>query len=132
MKIAIPSDEGTHLSQHFGRALGFKIFEVADGQIVNQEFRPNNFTGHALGQHEQHRQHGNGHGEHAHSHNRILDALKDCEVVIAGGMGHRLFEDLTAAGKKIYITTQHEIQKAVELFIGDNLTSDKDACSHHE
>jgi predicted Fe-Mo cluster-binding NifX family protein len=113
--------------------LGFTIFEIAEGQIINQEYRPNNFTGHALGQHQEHQHHGAEHEEHAqHSHNRILSALNDCEVVIAGGMGRRLLDDLTNAGKKIYNTTQMETRKDVELFLADELVSDKDACSNHE
>lgn len=128
MKIAIPSDEGTYLSQHFGRTLGFQIFTITDGGISAQEYRQNTFTGHATGQHTEHQHH----GEHAmHSHNGILNALFDCEVVIAGGMGRRLFDDLTDAGKRIYITTQLETRRAVELFLADELKSDKGACNHH-
>jgi predicted Fe-Mo cluster-binding NifX family protein len=133
MKIAVPSDEGQYLSQHFGRTLGFTIFEVADGQIVNQIYRPNTFTGHALGQHHEHQHHGAEHDDHAyHSHGRILSALSDCDVVIAGGMGQRLYIDLTDAGKKVFITTQRETRKAVEMFLTDELSSDKEACGHHE
>ena len=133
MKIAIPSKEGNYLSQHFGRTLGFTIIEVEDGQIINQEYRPNTFTGHALGQHQEHQHHGGEHDEHAqNSHSRILIALNDCEVVIAGGMGHRLLDDLTNDGKRIYITTQLETRKAVELFLADELKNNKEACRHHE
>jgi predicted Fe-Mo cluster-binding NifX family protein len=132
MKIAIPSDEGIYLCQHFGRTLGFTIFEVANGQIINQEYRPNNYTGHALGQHQEHQHHGAEHDDHAqHSHNRILNALNDCEIVIAGGMGRRLIDDLTDAGKKIFITSQTKTRKAAEMFLADELISDKEACSHH-
>jgi predicted Fe-Mo cluster-binding NifX family protein len=131
MKIAIPSDEGTYLCQHFGRTLGFTIFEVADGQIIKQEYRLNNFTGHALGQHNEYLHHGAGQDDHAqHSHNRILNALNDCEVVIAGGMGRRLVDDLTDAGKKIFLTSEPETRKAVEMFLVNKLNSDKEACSH--
>jgi len=133
MKIAIPSDEGTYLCQHFGRALGFTIFEVDNGQILNQEYRLNNFTGHALGHHDEQHHHDAEHEEHSQqSHNRILNALHDCEVVIAGGMGRRLVDDLTGAGKKVIITTQIETCKAVEMFLADILRSDKKSCSHHE
>jgi predicted Fe-Mo cluster-binding NifX family protein len=132
MKIAIPSDEGTYLSQHFGRTLGFTIFEVADGQIINQEYRTNTFTDHVSGQHQELQHHGAEHDDHAqHSHNRILNALNDCEVVIAGGMGRRLVDDLTDAGKKIFITSQPETRKAAEMFLANELKSDKEACSHH-
>ena len=131
MKIAIPSDEGTYLSQHFGRSAGFVIFEVAEGKIVGQDYRTNDFTGHVLGQHHQH--HGNGQEDHPHhSHNRILHALEDCEVVIAGGMGRRLLDDLTEAGIRIYISTEPEVRKAIDLFLEDKLISDKSSCGHHE
>jgi predicted Fe-Mo cluster-binding NifX family protein len=136
MKIAIPSDEGTYLSQHFGRTLGFKIFEINDGSIIGEEYRQNTFTGHAMGHHQDHghdhHHHGENDGHAQHSHHRILGALHDCEVVIAGGMGRRLFDDLTENGKQIFITTQPETRKAVELFLADQLTSDKKTCSHHD
>ena len=135
MKIAVPSDEGTYLSQHFGRTLGFSIFEINDGAITGLEYRPNTFTGHAMGQHAEH-QPGQGdhegHNDHQqHSHSRIMNALYDCEVDIAGGMGRRLFDDLTENGKRIYITTQVEARKAVELFLADGLSSDKPECGGH-
>ena len=132
MKIAIPSDEGTYLSQHFGRTLGFAVYEIKDDKIISQEYRKNDFTGHIFGHHEQHQHQGEEHFDHAqHSHHRIINALNDCEVVIAGGMGRRLLDDLTGAGKKIYITSEPEISKVVEMFIEDTLQSDKGACSHH-
>lgn len=131
MKIAIPSDEGKFLSQHFGRTLGFSIYEITGGRITGEEYRPNTFTGHAIGMHHDHGHHDGSDGHHQHTHGRILSALGDCEVVIAGGMGRRLFDDLTEAGKQIYITTQAETRKAVELFLADALTSDKASCDHH-
>lgn len=132
MKIAIPSNEGKYLSQHFGRSLGFAIVELDGNRIINKEYRPNDFTGHAMGLHQQHQHHGEDHESHAqHSHNGILRALHDCEIVIAGGMGRRLSDDLSAAGKKIYITSEPEIDKVLEMFLDDNLTSDKEACGHH-
>lgn len=132
MKIAIPSNDGTYLSQHFGRSSGFAIYEIQENRVINQEYRVNDFTGHVLGHHQQHQHQGENHDDHSgHSHNGILHALRDCEIVIAGGMGRRLLDDLTGAGKKIYITSEPEISKVVERFIEDTLQSDKGACSHH-
>jgi len=139
MKIAIPSDDKATLSQHFGRTLGFIIYEVANRKITGEEFRLNTFTGHATGQHHDHgHDHDHSHAGHLHqgghsfhSHEGILSALHDCEVVIAGGMGPRLYEDLTSNGKQVYITRQNDVRKAVELFLSDNLTSDKETCRHH-
>jgi hypothetical protein len=47
-------------------------------------------------------------------------------------MGRRLVDDLTEAGKRIILTTQLETKKAVEMFLADELKSDKASCSHHE
>jgi len=128
MKIAIPSDDKVTLSQHFGRTQGFMIYHTENNQITGEEYRLNNFTGHALGHHHDH-EHQSDHMHH--SHGRILGALQDCEVVIAGGMGPRLYEDLTGSGKEVYISRQSEVRKAVELFLANELRSDKEACSNH-
>ncbi len=140
MKIAIPSNDNFSLAPHFGRTRGFIIFQVSDGKILSTEYRFNTLTHHVPGQqHQCGPQQGQCHGEeydhHAgqhghHSHSRILNGLADCEVVIAGGMGYRLQEDFTHAGKEIYITRQKEALNAVTLFLENKLVSDKDACSH--
>ncbi len=134
MKIAIPSDDKVTLSQHFGRTLGFIIYEVANSEITGEEYRLNTFTGHVTGHHHDHdHSHSDHHhqgGHSFHSHDGILSALHDCEVVIAGGMGPRLFEDLTSNGKTVYITRQHDVRRAAELFLTDNLASDKETCKH--
>ncbi|MBE0648218.1 MAG: iron-molybdenum cofactor biosynthesis protein [Bacteroidales bacterium] len=131
MKIAVPSNDRVTLCPHFGRTEGFLIFQTSNQQVLTTEYRPNTFTHHVMGQ-----EHHHGHEEHSHehhgnhSHNRILNALEDCEVVIAGGMGYRLQEDLIQAGKEIYITSQTEALKAVTLFLENKLVSDKDSCCH--
>ncbi len=139
MKIAIPSNDKITLSPHFGRTQGFIIFQISEGKILSTEYRPNSFTHHVTGQQNQYGPHpGHGHDGHHdhqglhghHSHSRILDALVDCDAVIAGGMGTRLQEDLTRAGKKIIITSQTDARQAVELYLKDALVSDKDACCH--
>lgn len=144
MKIAVPSDNNKTLSQHFGRCAGFIIFDVAEGGILSSEYRFNTFTHHVTGQQHQygpHPGHGQGHDhvtEEAHhtshgnhSHARILDALQDCDIIIAGGMGYRLQEDLAGAGKKVHITRLINAREAVEMFLQDRLVSDKEACRHH-
>jgi predicted Fe-Mo cluster-binding NifX family protein len=136
MKVAVPSDDRKTLAPHFGRTAGFLIFEVADSKIIHEQYRTNTFTNHVMGQQNQYgphsphdHDHQQGHGHHGHE--RILDALFDCEVVIAGGMGHRLQEDLAGAGKQIFITRQADARAAVELFLSNKLQSDKDACCGH-
>lgn len=133
MKIAIPSDDQVTLCPHFGRTRGFLIFSIKNGIVENQEYRANTFTQHVMGQQQPQHHHEHEHqGErHQHSHGGILEALKDCEVVIAGGMGYRLQEDLARAEKQVFITRLSDAREAVERFLKDNLESDKDACCHH-
>ena len=132
MKIAIPSDDGITLCQHFGRTAGFAIIGIEEGRITSREYRPNTFTGHAAGHHHHDHDHGPEHQAHVqHSHSRITEALADCEVVIAGGMGRPLAVDLAAAGKTIYNTTLTDIEEVTARFLSGTLVSDKGDCNHH-
>lgn len=134
MKIALPSNDGTTVSAHFGRSRGFIIFETDNHHILKEEYRENNVTGHAQGHHHDHdhdHHHGQGNENHTHSHAGILGVLSDCEVVIAGGMGHRLYTDLMAAGKKVYVTRENDARKAAELLLKDDLDHNPEVCCHH-
>jgi predicted Fe-Mo cluster-binding NifX family protein len=50
MKIAVPTDDGKHVSPHFGRAQSFVIFEVNNGEVVSKEIIESNAP-HARGEH---------------------------------------------------------------------------------
>ncbi len=93
MKIAIVSDDRKTISSHFGRSKGFVIFEAEGKEIKMQEYRPNTFTGHAKGL--------EGAEHKLHNHAPILDALKDCKVVISHGMGERMYNDLKRTGIEV-------------------------------
>jgi predicted Fe-Mo cluster-binding NifX family protein len=127
MKIAIPTDDKQTIAGHFGRTLGFKVFEVAGDKITGEEYRENTFTGHARGQHGHH------HGEHhgPHSHKGILDNLGDCDTIVARGMGKMLIHDLTNAGKKIFITQEGIIDEALKKLMEGNLDHNESYdCKH--
>ena len=132
MKIAIPSADGKTIFPHFGRAQSFAVVEVEGNAIKKREIVDNTFTGHARGQQQGHA-HGHGHqeGHGGHSHSGILEALDDCPVVIACGMGRRLYDDLMSAGKEVFITQETDIDSAVEAYLGGNLDHDPDrSCEH--
>lgn len=129
MKIAVPSNDRINLSMHFGRSNGFLIFEANGREIINEEYRENTVTGHAQGLH-QHHDHGS-HGEPQHSHEGIIGAFTDCETVIAGGMGQRLYTDLLSAGKKVFITREENARQAVSLFLKDKLDNNPGGCCNH-
>jgi predicted Fe-Mo cluster-binding NifX family protein len=118
MKIAIPTNDGTSISEHFGRSAAFLIFEAEDGQIKNQAMKTN-------GQHHSHDQGSCGHGptEGAqHSHQGIVSALDGCEVVICAGMGQKAADALKASGiNQIVFTKPGSAQEAVASFLAGKL-----------
>ncbi|MEG8946965.1 NifB/NifX family molybdenum-iron cluster-binding protein [Rosettibacter firmus] len=113
MKIAIASDDGNTISSHLGRTRGFIIFDVEDKEIRKQEYRTNNFTGHARGL--------EGAGHEIDRHAPILNALKDCKTVISRGMGMRIYNDLKEFGIEVFITEEMEVNKALELYLNGKL-----------
>ncbi|MBT3802867.1 MAG: iron-molybdenum cofactor biosynthesis protein [Bacteroidetes bacterium] len=129
MKIAIPSDNGSQISRHFGRAKGFIVFTIEERVIQNEEFVDNRFTGHSQGLHVSHGHQGG--DEHHHSHQGILQALENCSIVIAGGMGKRLVTDMKSSNKQVFITKEVIARKAVELFLEDKLDHQDDLYCEH-
>lgn len=124
-KIAIASDDQTHIAGHFGRTKGFLTYETNGNQIVKKDYVENNFTGHAQGHHHDH-QH-----DHEHSHSGILQALKDCKVVISRGMGRRLLEDFEVNGKEVYVTNTAFAEEAVEQYLKGELAHDPSKTCQH-
>jgi predicted Fe-Mo cluster-binding NifX family protein len=123
MKIAIPSNDQKTISRHFGRSAGFMIFDIEKNKVVNKEYKTNTFTGHAKGQH-----HEQGHN---HSHHGIFNALGGCQTVIAGGMGRRLYIDFEQKGMEVFVTSENDIEKALDLYIENDLDNNSDKCCDH-
>ncbi len=124
MKIGIASDDRKSIAQHFGRTLGFVIAEIEDGKILSEEYRENNFSMHMQQGEQQH-------GAHGHSHSAILDALADCDVVLARGMGRRIYDDLRGANIQSVITDQITVDGAFQAFIAGNLKDNPEqGCEH--
>jgi predicted Fe-Mo cluster-binding NifX family protein len=130
MKIAIPSNDKQTISAHFGRTEGFVILTIEDGEVQKSEYFINNFTGHSQGLQHEH-EHSNDNGHVQQSHQGIFKAIGDCQVVIAGGMGRRLYTDFEQRKIKVFVTRERSIEKAVQLFIAENLDNDSEKCCDH-
>jgi predicted Fe-Mo cluster-binding NifX family protein len=123
MNIAIASDDGMTVASHFGKTSGFIIFKVENEKITNQWYRENTFTGHARSF--------EGFGHTVDRHGPILDALKDCKVVISRGMGRRIYNDLHQAGIEVFISDQVNAKNAAELYLRDELVDHPEkGCEH--
>jgi predicted Fe-Mo cluster-binding NifX family protein len=124
MKIAIVSDDEKTIASHFGRTRGFVIFDIEGKEVKNQEYRLNTFTGHARGLENS--------DHNLDRHAPILEALKDCKVVISHGMGMRIYNDLKNTGIEVFITDMTDIKQALDSYLQGSLVDHPDlGCNHN-
>ncbi len=122
MKIAVVTEDGKTISPHFGRAPYYLVLTVEGGQVVGQELREK--LGHAQFAGGPHAEHSGGHGYGAHAedrHARMAQAIADCEVLLAGGMGWGARDSLEARGIRVVTTDVAEIQQAVQSYLAGTL-----------
>jgi predicted DNA-binding protein (UPF0251 family)/predicted Fe-Mo cluster-binding NifX family protein len=122
MKIAAVSEDGTTISQHFGRAPYYVVLTIEGGHVVKKEKREKS-THHVAGQ-EHSTVAGQRHGFDAaaqSTHAGMMSNIADCQVVMAGGMGMGARESLKAAGIETVMTDLLDIDEAVSLYIAGRL-----------
>lgn len=112
---AVTENDNIDLSSHFGRAPVYLVMTARDGQVVAQEQRPK----------PHHAAHGAGHGEHEHSkgHADMFAPVRDCQVLLVGGMGQPAYEKAKASGLEV-ILTGGRIDAAVQAYLQGELQSD--------
>ena len=112
MRIAITYENG-QIFQHFGHTEQFKIYDVADGQIVRAEVVDTN---------------GSGHGALAGFLMQLgVDAL------ICGGIGGGAQMALAEAGIRLFGGVSGDADAAVNALIAGNLGYNPDVhCDHHD
>jgi predicted Fe-Mo cluster-binding NifX family protein len=94
MKIAIPTDDGLIVRQHFKGSRGFVVATMKAGMIVHQEMRWN-FLSEIMT------------SEYGSFYN-----LVDCDLVMVSEIGNCQRELLKAINKGIVLTDQTEITQA--------------------
>lgn len=117
MKIAIVSDEtGEKLDPHFGRADKYVVVTVAEGQEVDRELREKPTHHHGQHQHDEH-----GHeaetDSHEERHARMLQAISDCDTLIAGGIGIPMQQAALARGMEVTLTREKDIDEIVRKYL---------------
>ena len=124
MKIAVVTDDGKTICQHFGRALYYMVVTVENGKVVGKEQR--NKAGHHMAgaEHASHESHGAQHGFDANaqvSHTGMMANIMDCQLLIAGGMGWGAQVSLKQSGIESLITDVNDIDEAIQLYIQGKL-----------
>ena len=116
MKIAAVSEDGVTISQHFGRAPFYIVLTIEDGKIIAREQREK--MGHsqfAGEQHEEEKADPRGHGfapAEQDRHFRMAEAIRDCQFLLARGMGAGAYYSMEQAGIRPVITDIANIDAA--------------------
>jgi predicted Fe-Mo cluster-binding NifX family protein len=123
MKIAAITEDGTTISQHFGRAPSYVVVTVEEGKIISKETREK--SGHqTFAAHHQDtapgEKHGYGAGAQAR-HASMMETIADCQVIIAGGMGWGAYDNLKSSNIEPIVTDVTSIDEAVKLYLEGKL-----------
>lgn len=120
-KIAAVTEDGHTLSSHFGMAPAYRVFTIANAQILAEEERlkPHH------GQHPHEHDHASNHG-----HDDMFAPVADCRVLLCGGMGQPAFQKAQQAGLEV-ILTGGEIHAAVQAYLAGKAQSDPRRIHRH-
>lgn len=123
MKIAIITDDGKTVSQHFGRAPYYLVVTIENGAETARELREK--VGHHTFANETHEEHHENHGQDAgshHKHGLIAQSISDCETVVCGGMGMGAYESMRQMNIRPVVTDLHDVELVIESVIKGNLS----------
>jgi predicted Fe-Mo cluster-binding NifX family protein len=132
MKIAIASINEQTISAHFGRAEKYIVFSVEDGQIIDRKTIPKlghrHFAPQGSGKHShQPGARGSGFGRQANcKHEQMVENIRDCDILLAGGMGHGVYQDLQNWGIKPIVTDITDVETAVQAVLDDTIIDHTD------
>ncbi len=105
--MAVASDDGKTISRHFGRAEFYVVYEILEGAVKSKQTRPK----------VAHKQGMMGEQDHASLHEKMLSNVKDCEALIAGGMGSPMYQAIKALGIRPFLTEKTHADDAVQAYI---------------
>jgi transcriptional regulator with XRE-family HTH domain/predicted Fe-Mo cluster-binding NifX family protein len=124
VKIAVITDDGKTISQHFGRAPYYLVLTIEEGKIVNREMRDK--MGHNQFSSEPHTEeaHGVHHGKDSAAHNKhasMAETIADCKALLCGGMGMGAYESMRRLNIQPVVTELSDIGAAAQAFIDGKL-----------
>jgi predicted Fe-Mo cluster-binding NifX family protein len=124
LKIAVVSEDGVTISQHFGRAPLYVVVTVEDGKVTGKETR-SKAGHHTFAIEEIHTEApGERHGYDAASqdkHAAMASNIADCQVLLAGGMGWGAYESVQSYKIEPIVTDVANIDEAVAAYLNGSL-----------
>jgi predicted Fe-Mo cluster-binding NifX family protein len=124
MKIALITDDGQTISQHFGRASYYLVVTIEDGRVVQREMRDklghSHFPSQAHSEQNPNAKHGFDPGSHS-KHTSMAETIADCEALICGGMGAGAYESMRELNIRPVVTDLREIDAAIQAYTDGSL-----------
>ncbi|MGC8902423.1 MAG: NifB/NifX family molybdenum-iron cluster-binding protein [Fervidobacterium sp.] len=124
VRIAIPTDDGTTVAPHFGKAEHFVVVEIQEAKEISRKLVDNlHARGHHGGYHHgYHYGHHHENGGHGHGHEEVFESIGDIDGVIAVRIGPHMFEDLKDRNIGVYLVrVGTSIDDAINEFIQGKL-----------
>lgn len=112
MKMAIATDDGKTVSRHFGMAQSYLVVDIEGGAIRGKETRQKASHGPGAAHHD---------GAEGDLHGAMLSNVRDCEAIVAGGMGRPMYEAIARAGIKPYVTGRVAVDDVVSSYMDGTL-----------
>lgn len=128
MRVAVASEDGVSIAEHFGRCACFIIFDAEDGKVLRKDLRTNTSTSHRQGNcHHGH------HGDQPHSHAAVVQALQDCQAALCYGMGWGVADELAQNGiRPVIVDSPCSPEEAVALYVQGKLPpANREFCVEH-
>lgn len=140
MKIAIVTDNGKTISEHFGRATKYAVIDIQEGKITSRELRDKagHHTFHQLEEHHNHsegHQHGRSMDTHsADKHARMVQSITDCSVLLARGMGRGAKLSMEEANINTFQVNFDLVDDAINALINGSIDQHvyDQLCGDHE
>ena len=116
-RIAAVTDDGLILSNHFGMAVRYLVSETEHGHILSQETR-------AKPHHSVHPDHSQPHSHSQQMHEDMFAPIRDCQVLLVGGIGGGAYNKAQSAGLEV-VLTGGAIAEALQTYLtGQHISSD--------
>ena len=124
LKIAVITDDGKTISQHFGRAPFYLVLTIEEGKVIDREMRDKLGHTHFSAVSSAEESHSAAHGMDSDSHNKhinMAEVIADCKALLCGGMGMGAYESMRRLDIQPVVTDLSDIDAAVQAFIDGKL-----------